>query len=111
MSDIAVAGDYLYQAPSSYDEKMVKKKWTSDAANYVRNLSDRFATTDYTAASLEGEFKSYLADAELGFGQIGPVLRLAIAGTTQGPSIFEVMALLGDEECAQRMTRAIEILG
>lgn len=111
MADIAAEGPYLYDAPASYDEKMVGKKWTADAAGYVRNLTDAFASTDYSAAALENAFKSYLTNQSLGFGQVGPVLRLAIAGTTQGPSIFEVMALLGKEECASRMHRAIEVLG
>ena len=45
-----------------------------------------------------------------GFGQVGPVLRLAIAGTTQGPSIFAVMHLIGKEASERRILHAITTL-
>jgi glutamyl/glutaminyl-tRNA synthetase len=39
----------------------------------------------------------------LGFGQMGPVLRLAVTGVTIGPSVFETMALLGPDESLNRI--------
>jgi len=111
MSDAVHAAPYLFAKPAEYDAVMVGKKWTSDSAGHVRSLAPRWAATDYTESALEDAFKSFLAETGLGFGAVGPVVRLAIAGTTQGPSIFGVMELLGRAECESRIESAIATLG
>ena len=44
----------------------------------------------------------------LGFGQVFPILRLAISGVMKGPSIFEIMALLEKNEVNNRLTTAYD---
>jgi len=111
MSDAVHAAPYLFAKPAEYDAVMVGKKWTSESAGHVRSLAPRWAATDYSESALEEAFKSFLAETGLGFGAVGPVVRLAIAGTTQGPSIFGVMELLGRAECESRIESAIATLG
>jgi glutamyl-tRNA synthetase len=111
MSDIVVAAPYLFAKPAEYDSVMVGKKWTSESAGHLRSLAPRWASTNYTESALEDAFKAFLAETGLGFGAVGPVVRLAIAGTTQGPSIFGVMELLGRAECEARIESAIATLG
>ncbi len=101
---------YLFTDPSSYDENMVGKKWTGEAPGYITDLHRVFAQTNYSEEALEKAFKAYLADNGYGFGQVGPVLRLAIAGTTQGPSIFMVMQLIGQEATERRIQHALKAL-
>lgn len=48
-----------------------------------------------------------MADHELGFGQVLPILRVAMTGTMQGPPIFNVMALFGKEMVAERFAKAL----
>ncbi|KRO71290.1 MAG: glutamate--tRNA ligase [Cryomorphaceae bacterium BACL18 MAG-120924-bin36] len=111
ISDAVHAAPYLFAKPSEYDAVMVGKKWTPESAGHLRSLAPRWAATDYTESALEEAFKAFLAETGLGFGAVGPVVRLAIAGTTQGPSIFGVMELLGRAECELRIESAIVILG
>ncbi|HAG48860.1 MAG TPA: glutamate--tRNA ligase [Cryomorphaceae bacterium] len=101
---------YVFTDPTSFDPAVCAKKWTAEAPGYVEELSALFARTDYSEATLEEAFKVYLADKGYGFGQVGPVLRLAIAGTTQGPSIFAVMHLIGKEASERRILHAITTL-
>jgi glutamyl-tRNA synthetase len=90
---------------------MVAKKWTPESAGHLRSLVPVWAATHYSESALEDAFKAFLAETSLGFGAVGPVVRLAIAGTTQGPSIFGVMELLGRAECEARIDSAIATLG
>ena len=101
---------YVFTYPTSFDPAVCAKKWTAEAPGYVEELSALFARTDYSEATLEEAFKVYLADKGYGFGQVGPVLRLAIAGTTHGPSIFAVMHLIGKEASERRILHAITTL-
>ena len=47
--------------------------------------------------------KSYL---RLVMGDVLPMLRIALAGTMQGPAVFDMAALLGKEEVLERLTIA-----
>jgi glutamyl-tRNA synthetase len=102
--DIYENGPYLFHAPTGYDPDTMAKKWTADSAEHLRQLAQRFAgIVPFAADKLEENFKAYLAETGLGFGQMGPVLRLAVTGVTVGPSVFETMALLGPDESLNRI--------
>jgi glutamyl-tRNA synthetase len=102
--DVYENGPYLFHAPHGYDPEMMGKKWTDTSAEHLRALAQRFAAVEpFAADALESNFKSYLAESGQGFGQQGPILRLAITGVTVGPSVFETMGLLGKEESLERI--------
>ena len=43
----------------------------------------------------------------LGFGKVMKPIRLAICGTINGPSLFEILSLLGKDICLRRLKRAL----
>jgi glutamyl-tRNA synthetase len=49
-----------------------------------------------------------LEDESIGFGKLGPQLRVALTGKGMGPSLFQICELLGKEETETRIKRAIE---
>ena len=110
VSDIVGAAPYLFARPDAYEPQTVAKKWTSESGGHLGQLVALWGSTDYREESLEAAFKAFLADSGLGFGAVGPVLRLAIAGTTQGPSIFGVMELIGRPESEARVAQAVALL-
>lgn len=110
-SDIVSEGVYFFHAPDAYDERTIKKKWKPETPGYLQQLRAAFHDlTDFSAESLEHTFQSFLQKAEIGFGQIGPALRVALTGQGMGPSLFEIMHILGKEEVLQRIDRALEKL-
>jgi glutamyl-tRNA synthetase len=103
--DILSASDYFFTAPSLYDAKTVEKKWKENSPQIVKELQEMFAAeSDFSAANLEAKFKAYLEEKQLGFGAAMPPLRLMITGFGEGPSLFDVMEILGKEECVYRMS-------
>ncbi|MFM7023027.1 MAG: glutamate--tRNA ligase [Flavobacteriales bacterium] len=106
--EIASSASYLFAPPTTYDAKTIEKKWKENSPQIVKDLSALFAAeNDFSAAKLEAIFKAYLEQNQLGFGAAMPPLRLMITGLGEGPSLFDVMEILGKEECLERMKKQI----
>jgi len=105
-------GMYLFQAVESYDEKTVKKKWKEQTAGLIGEWKDVMSgMADFVAEEIEKEFKSFLEAKEIGMGQLLPAFRLALTGLGMGPSMFMIAEILGKEECAIRIEKAVAELG
>ena len=108
--DIIPAAAYFFTSPSEYDAKTVEKKWKENSPQIVKDLQEIFSQeTEFTAANLEAKFKAYLESKQLGFGAAMPPIRLIITGFGEGPSLFDVMEILGKEECLKRMEKSFTI--
>lgn len=107
--DIIEEGAYFFEAPTMYDEKTVKKKWKEHTPGLLQGLRSKFAAiVDFTHDQVEAAFSQFLADNEIGFGQIGPALRLAVSGKGMGPSLFDICEILGQEETLSRIDVALD---
>lgn len=93
-----------------YDEKAFQKRITKpeQATSLLAKYKDHLRTvTDFSASFLEEDFKTWLEANELGFGDIIHALRIATTGKAAGPGMFDCLALLGPEKCANRIDLAI----
>lgn len=111
LKDIPQEGYYFFQAPTSYDEKTVKKKWKAETpevmAEWITVLEGIF---DFKAAQIENAIKAFMEEKGVGFGAVLPPFRLLLSGTGMGPSLFEIAELLGKEECLNRMKDSMQKL-
>jgi len=106
--DIINEGMYFFTAPIEYDAKTVKKKWKEHTPDLVKELRTDFdAISDFTHDNIEAAFSGFLANKEIGFGQIGPALRLAVSGKGMGPSLFDICEILGKDETLSRIDTAL----
>jgi len=106
--EILEKGSYFFEAPTTYDPKTVKKKWKEDSAQIVGELIAVFSTTDFKSETLETAFKTYVEEKELGFGKPMIAIRLSITGEGGGPSLFDIMELIGEEESIARLNAGIQ---
>ena len=60
--------------------------------------------------TIEAAFKSFIESKSLGIGAVLPLFRLLLTGTGMGPSMFEIAAFLGKEECLIRINQGITIV-
>lgn len=108
IQDIATEGAYLLERPTSYDEQTVSKKWKEDTSALMtewKNNLEALSTFDHD--SVENAFKAFLEAKGMGIGAVLPNFRLLITGTGMGPSMFEIAAFLGKEECLERMNQGL----
>jgi glutamyl-tRNA synthetase len=111
IQDIAEEGKYLFERPSQYDETTVSKKWKDGTAELMTEWLNILATvTPFDHDHIENHFKKFLEEKNCGIGNVLPNFRLLITGTGMGPSMFEIAAFLGKEECISRMKIGLEII-
>jgi glutamyl-tRNA synthetase len=104
-----VEGSYFFNAPKEYDEKMVRKKWKDNTPSMIEGFSDKLSSmSDFSSANIDMEFKAYLESNDISMGEIMPILRILIAGVTSGPSIFDVISVIGKQEALNRIEVGLE---
>lgn len=108
LPQILEQGSYFFEAPTTYDAETVKKKWKENSAEIVTDLVAVFNNSIFNAVELEADFKKYVEDKGIGFGVAMIAIRLSITGVGGGPSLFEIMEVIGKEESINRLRRGIE---
>lgn len=111
VSDFWNLSDFFFQAPTSYDEKAVKKAIKDDTKEVLENVIGLVkSVNDFTTENVQNTIKSWIVSNEIGFGKVMMPLRLALVGALQGPDVFEIIEMIGKEETISRIEKAIETL-
>jgi glutamyl-tRNA synthetase len=111
VKDMWDEGQYYFIAPTTYDEKTIRKKWNADTPNFLIEFKERLEIiSDFNSENIELEFKKYLTEKKLGMGKLLPVFRVSLTGLAMGPSLFDIASLIGKEETINRIEKAIKTL-
>ena len=111
VQDILKEGRYFFEAPTSYDEKTIKKKWKEQTPEIIKELRDLLAALpSFDAESIGACFKAFLEAKELGFGAVMPGFRVSVTGLGAGASMNDIAALLGKEEVLNRIDIALKTI-
>lgn len=111
VKDILKEGRYFFEAPTSYDEKTIKKKWKEQTPSIIKELRELLEELpSFDAESIGACFKSFLEEKELGFGAVMPGFRVSVTGLGAGASMNDIAALLGKEEVLRRIDVALNTI-
>jgi glutamyl-tRNA synthetase len=107
--ELSAAGKFYFQMrPLSFDEKAVKLL-DDDARNLLSKVHDALnEEIDWQHDTLQARVKGFAEVNELKLGKVAQPLRAALTGTTASPGIFDVMAVLGKEECLGRIADVVK---
>ena len=105
--------EYFFTAPTSYEEKTVKKRWKEDSATQLTELAALLSSQPEALPSeaTEAVVKAWIEEKGYGLGAVMNCFRLALVGAAKGPHLFDITALLGRSETLRRLERAIAVLG
>ena len=99
-------------APQSYDEKAVEKNINEQTKAILSSFESVLNTT--TAASPE-ELKvlidEFLIANSIKMPQLGLPIRIALVGSTQSPSLNELLAIVGVQEAHARIKTFFSVVG
>ena len=77
---------------------------TPDARQLIGKLRTALETvTPWAAATIEAAMRSFAEQNNLKLGAIAQPLRVALTGRTTSPGIFDVLAVLGQQTCLERL--------
>ena len=102
---------FFFIAPTSYDEKTVKKRWKEYSSQQMTELMQVLeGLDDFSVESQETVVHQWIEQKEYKLGDVMNAWRLTLVGEGKGPGMFDISAFLGKEETLKRMKRAIETL-
>ena len=95
---------YFFEAPTEYDQKVIKKRWKENTPDILKDIIDILKKSEpFNAVNTEKLVKDYIQKNELNMGQVLNVLRLTLVGSAKGPGLFNIMELLGKKEVIIRI--------
>jgi glutamyl-tRNA synthetase len=111
IKEIFEKGFYFFEEPTSYEEAGVKKRWTNQSAEILKQYSENIELIAFpTKEDYEKALKETAADFNSGNGNVIHPLRLAVSGVSGGPGIFDILYIIGKEKTLSRIKRIIEKL-
>ena len=107
LNELYTVGNYFFETPSGYNEKMIRKKWKDNGIVTFRGIVERFeGAKDWQADALKSIVESGIEDFQSSYGEVLPLLRIALTGDTKGPDLFETLELMGRSTATGRLKEA-----
>ena len=103
---------FFFEAPTSYDEVTVKKRWKENSAQTMRDVAEVIRNIDDSSlANIDATLNHWIETSGLSMGLVMNSLRLMLVGAGKGPHIGEIIELIGKEEVLRRIDAGIKALG
>lgn len=104
LSDFWENGSYFFEDVKEYDQKNIRKRWKVENSEKMHSLPNQLNDLEnFDADSIEKLVHNFMETNELGMGVVMPAFRLALSGSMKGPSVFDMMALMGKEKVVDRL--------
>ncbi|MFH1686097.1 MAG: glutamate--tRNA ligase [bacterium] len=109
LDDIVERGGYFFTFDGRYDQEAAAKHFGREVQGQLKSLADRLeALDDFTHDRVEAELSSLAGELGVKKGNLIHPTRLAVSGMPVGPSLFEMLELLGQKTVVDRLRRACE---
>ena len=112
VSDLWDQLDFFFKRPQEYDAKAVKKRWKANSYDLMLELKEVLSSIeDFSSENTEVVVKKWLEEKEYGMGAVMNAFRLLVVGALKGPHMFDIIALIGQEETLERIDQGLFELG
>ena len=109
LREIIAESRYFFSAPKTFNHKEVKKIWKKTTGQILTEVCELFTSIEsWDEKNIEKVLKIYIKSSDYNFGQVMKPMRLAICGSLTGPSLFDLMELLGNEDSINRLNYIIK---
>lgn len=112
VADLWEQSKFFFEAPQVYDEQVVKKRWKDGVGEQLQNIAKALLPSiePFDAVSIDARLKQHIESQQLNMGVVMNGMRLALVGTSSGPHLNDIMAVLGRDESIARICIAVKAL-
>jgi len=110
MPDVMNVGAYFFKDPHGYDDDLVKKYWKDDSAKLMYLIGDALANMS-DSDDIDDVIMNAVAPAGVTDRKFMGAVRLALTNFKFGPTIPDLVDILGPVTCANRLLAAANVLG
>jgi glutamyl-tRNA synthetase len=105
--ELVEQGRFYFERPAGYEPKAAPKLLTPEGARRLGLMLERLErAVPFTVPVIEPAVRALTEELGLKLVDLAQLARLAATGRTASPPIFDVLALLGQEESLARLRRA-----
>ncbi len=111
--EIVTEVPFIFEAPATYDEEIVRTKWNDDARKALGAIGEAIQginDDNFAAQVIHDTIFPALEAAGLKPGKVMQAFRLSITGVGKGPDLMLTLEILGKEEVIRRIEKATEVL-
>lgn len=111
ISEFVTFSSYFFTEPDTYDAETVSKRWKPESKTQLALFGENLkSVTDFSHDPLQDCLKKTAESLRIKAGDLIHPTRLAISGVGFGPSLYEMMAILGKETVLRRIEKALQVL-
>ncbi|MDR2466450.1 MAG: glutamate--tRNA ligase [Prevotellaceae bacterium] len=106
VSDFWDLSHYFFSTPETYEEKSLKKYLNENSADILQSIAGILTDIhDFSKENTEHAVHAWIESEKLKTGQVMNLFRLAIVGACMGPSLFNIIEMIGKKETLYRIER------
>ena len=100
---------YFFKDPTGFDEDALKKCWKEPTSGIIDQFLSKLKKLDgWNVKIIDDLIRQCVEELSIGMGKLMQPLRLALAGDLIGPSMPDLMEILGKEVCSKRLENILE---
>ena len=109
LSDIKENAYYFFNHPTKYDEAAMKKCWGKSTNDMFNSFQGELSQLDdWNSSNIDELIDKCVNAFNVGKGKLMQPLRIALTGALKGPSIPDLMTILGEATCLIRIKNILK---
>jgi glutamyl-tRNA synthetase len=105
--DLWPLGSYFFVAPKEFDEQVIGKRWNATSPLVLSEMIGLIKNnSEFSAAIFEEIYNHALTKHGVAGKDFLQLLRVCLTGVAGGPPLFEIAALIGQQETLMRLEKA-----
>lgn len=102
---------FIFEPPSKFDEKIIKKKWKANTAEILEEAAGVLENTEpFTACNIDKALHEYMDKNNVSAGVLMIGLRICLVGEAKGPDVKQIMEIIGRNEVVKRIYFALQTI-
>ena len=107
--DLIDQSQYFFSDPLEYNASALEKCWDESSSDILKSFYEKkLIDLDWSEPLIEDSVNTFVNDENINKGKIIQLLRVSFTGSLTGPSITELMIILGRDICLRRINNILD---